>query len=192
MPSRSGSATCSRIRPRCSNRCPGTSPARRSSPGRSGRRRPGSGGGPRRARRRPAPGRLLARADVRPGMDDQVGDPQRLAALHLDGHGVDRFSQSASSGLARLIRYELWATGSTIPVSASAAERRDVRVGQRRGLPLVVVLGEELDGLRSRPGARPGPPGRSPPRSTCEPRTSRPSGESFLRRDRPVPGIFAS
>ncbi len=58
------------------------------------------------------------------------------------------FCQRASSGLPRLIRYEVWATGSTIPVSSRAESKgRDVLGRQGRGVPLVVVLGEELDGL---------------------------------------------
>ena len=91
----------------------------------------------------------------------------------------------SSSGLPRLIRYEVWATGSTIPVSSRAeSKRRDVLGRQGRGVPLVVVLGEELNGLEVHGVRRPGPPGRNRPRSTCERRTC---GEELSARLRLAP-----
>ena len=86
-----------------------------------------------------------------PGWTTRSANAEQLAALDLDGHGLDRFlPQSSSSGLARLIRYDVWATGSTIPVSSSADRNAATcSVGQGRGVPLVVVLREELDGLEA-------------------------------------------
>ena len=81
-------------------------------------------------------------------MNDQVGDSEQVAALDLDGHRVDRLLPQRSSGLPRLMRYEVWATGSTIPVSVECESKgRDVLGRQGGGVPLVVVLGEELNGL---------------------------------------------
>ena len=45
---------------------------------------------------------LLALADVGAGMDDQVGDAQRLAALDLDGHRVDRLLPERVVGTAQV------------------------------------------------------------------------------------------
>ena len=152
MPSRSGSATRSRIAPEVLEPVPEAGPL----PG--GRLQvdpdadsPGSGGGPRRAPRRSAPAPPPRPAPMcAPGWTTRSAIPsasQRSTSTVIAS--IDLF-QRASSGLARLIRYELWATGSTIPVSARAVRKAATCASVSGGrLPLVVVLGEELDGLEA-------------------------------------------
>ena len=84
---------------------PGTTPGRRSSPGRSSAPRPGSGGGPRRA-----PGRSGSGRPPRPSRRGRPGGSPgrrspgpRRARLPAVSDAID-FSQRASSGLPRLIR----------------------------------------------------------------------------------------
>ena len=102
----------------------GRSPAPRSSPGRSAPRLPGSGAGPRRAPPRPgaAPPPRPARRAPRGGSPGRSMPSASQRSTSTVMASID-FSQSASSGLPRLIRYELCTTGSTIPVSARADER---------------------------------------------------------------------
>ena len=90
--------------------------------------------------------RPCGRRDGRPGRRSRATRSARPRPIIAS---ID-FCHRSSSGLARLIRYEVWATGSTIPVSPEAESKgRDMLVGQGRGVPLVVVLREELDGLEA-------------------------------------------
>ena len=83
-------------------------------------------------------------------MDHQVGDAQLVTALDLDDHGIDRLVPRALSGLARLIRYDVWATGSLIPVFSAPGGKRRPALRPARVRTLAAVLGENLNGLESR------------------------------------------
>ena len=72
-------------------------------------------------------------------------NPQRSTSTVIAS--ID-FCHKASSGLPRLMRYEVCATGSTIPVSSRASRKAATcSADSGRGVPLVVVLREELNGL---------------------------------------------
>ena len=92
---------------------------------------------------------LLACSHVSAGMDDQIPDTELVAPLiSTTMASIDLF-QSASSGLARLIKYELCATVSRIPVRSRLTERAGLLEGQGRGVPLIIVFGKYLHDLEA-------------------------------------------
>ena len=91
---------------------------------------------------------FLTLTHVRAGMNDQVGDAKQAAALDLDGHRVDRFLPQRVVGTSQID--EIRGMGDRVDDSRlvqGESKGRDMLGRERRGIPLVVVLGEELNGL---------------------------------------------
>ena len=91
---------------------------------------------------------LFALAHVGAGMDDQVGDPQQLAALDLDGHRVDRLLPEGLVGTGQVdqVRRVSHRVDDS-RLGEGQSKRRDVLGRERRRVPLIVILREELNRL---------------------------------------------
>jgi hypothetical protein len=83
-------------------------------------------------------------------MNHKVGDTQLMAALDFHDHGVDRpfpqcFVRARHVDQIRRMSHGQRDAG----VIKRSAKGTTLLGGERRGVPLIIVLGEELDGLET-------------------------------------------
>ena len=152
-PRRSGARTRSKISARCSKRWPRHEPwpAVTSSSGITASPRVRSST-PSRLSASAARPAVSPRAHVGAGMEDEVGDAERVAALHLGQEAVAAARRGSPRHRAgqvdevRAVRHH--ATRTPLLASASRKAPHSV-VAQRPAAPLQLVAREDLDGLRA-------------------------------------------
>ena len=88
---------------------------------------------------------LLAAADMRSGVGDDVADSQRLGPFQFDNHGVDRPIPERVVGAGEIDEVRIVRNRSRqTRLRQTFGKGLDLRVGQGLRIPLVIVFGEEL------------------------------------------------